>query len=426
LPTLVVVGAQWGDEGKGKVADFLSAQADTVVRYQGGPNTGHTVLVGGREFRLRLVPAGIIHGKACVLGNGMVLDLESFFAEMEDLRRQGCDTSRVWVSDAAHLILPYHRELDAAEEALRGAGAIGTTLRGVGPAYRDKTARNGLRVGDLLDPAGFREKLRANLDQTNAVLRKVHGAGGFEPEALAAQLLAYSEAIRPHVTDTAVLVNEAIDRGERILFEGAQGTMLDLDHGTYPYVSSSNSTAGGACIGSGVGPSRIDRVIGVAKAYTTRVGRGPMPTELAGAEGDRLRQQGREFGTVTGRPRRCGWEDAVVLRYAVRVNGLGGLALTKLDTLTGLDPLRVCVAYERDGRRLEYPPHDAAGLGECRPVYEDLAGWQDDISGVSRWQDLPAAARRYVERLEEICGVPVVLVSVGAERGQTMQRAEVF
>jgi adenylosuccinate synthase len=426
MPTLVVVGAQWGDEGKGKVADFLAAQADVVVRYQGGPNTGHTVIVAGREFKLHLVPSGIVHGKTCVMGNGMVLDIEAFFSEMAELRRQGCDTRAIWVSDAAQLILPYHLELDAAEEAQRGEAKIGTTLRGVGPAYRDKAARTGLRVGDLLHEETFRSRLRANLEQTNAVLRKVHGARGFDAEELGTRLLGYAAELRPQVTDTVRLVNERIDRGERVLFEGAQGTMLDLDHGTYPFVSSSNATAGGACIGAGVGPSRIDQVIGVAKAYTTRVGEGPMPSEIEGPEAERLREQGHEYGVTTGRPRRCGWFDVPVLRYAALVNGLHGVALTKLDTLSGLDPVRLCVAYERNGRRIDLPPHDAVSLAECRPVYEDLPGWQGDLSSATGWEDLPANARAYVERIEAAVGVPVVLISVGAERTQTMQRRPLF
>jgi adenylosuccinate synthase len=426
MPTLVVVGAQWGDEGKGKITDFLSARADTVVRYQGGHNAGHTVVVDGREFRLQLVPSGIVHGKRCVIGNGVVLDPGAFLEEVRSLAERGCDVGRIYVSDAAHLILPYHKELDAAEEEQRGAGRLGTTLRGVGPAYRDKAARVGVRVADLLNPSVFRRKLEANLAQTNELLRKVYGRPGYDAAALAEELLAHAEALRPHVTDTARLINRAVERGERVLFEGAQGTMLDLDHGTYPYVTSSYPTAGGACIGSGVGPGRIDRVIGVAKAYTTRVGDGPFPTELTGPAGDHLRERGREYGVVTGRPRRCGWLDAVALRHAVLVNGLDALCVTKLDTLCGFDRVRVAVAYEYRGRRLEDFPHDSEVLEGCTPVYEELPGWDGDLTGVTRFDDLPKAARAYLERLEALTGVPVVLVSVGADRGQTMQLHDPF
>ncbi|HVB10383.1 MAG TPA: adenylosuccinate synthase [Bacillota bacterium] len=422
MPTLVVVGAQWGDEGKGKVTDYLSAEADTVVRYQGGTNAGHTVIAGGREYRLHLVPSGIVHGKVCVLGNGVVLDPAAFLQEMDELAAQGCDVGRVVVSDNAHLILAYHKALDRSEETGRGEARIGTTLRGVGPAYRDKAARIGVRAGDLRYP----DLLRRRLDGAVAAANQALGQTEFHSAALADELLALAPRLLPLLRDTAELVNQAIDRGDKVLFEGAQGTHLDIDHGTYPFVTSSHPTAGGACIGSGVGPTRIDRVVGVAKAYTTRVGDGPFPSEELGPEGDLLRERGGEYGTTTGRPRRCGWCDVPVLRHAALVNGLGGLCVTKLDTLSGLSRVRIVVAYEHEGRRLTGFPHDVDLLAQVRPVYEEVPGWSDDLSGAQRFEDLPATARAYLDRVAELVGVPVVMVGVGAERGQTLPRESMF
>lgn len=426
MPTVVVVGAQWGDEGKGKITDFLSAQADTVVRYQGGHNAGHTVLVGQREFRLHLVPSGIIHGKRCVIGNGVVLDPWAFLEERDRLAAQGLDVARIAISDAAHLILPYHQALDAAEEERRGAGRLGTTLRGVGPAYRDKAARQGIRVGDLFRKDSLAARLRANLAQhTDDTLRN-HELPPVDADALLDRLAAAAERLAAHVQDTTQLINAAIDAGERVLFEGAQGTLLDIDLGTYPYVTSSHPTAGGACIGSGVGPSRIERVLGVSKAYATRVGDGPFPTEQVDAIGDRLRERGQEFGTTTGRPRRCGWLDTVVLRRAVMVNGLAGLCITKLDTLSGVGPLRVAVAYECRGQRISVLPNHVDDLAACRPIYEDMEGWDDDLGQLRDVSDLPPAARRYLMRVAELAGCPVEMVSVGAERAQTIALRDPF
>ena len=426
MPTIVVVGAQWGDEGKGKITDFLSEQADTVVRYQGGHNTGATVLVGGREYRLHLVPAGIVHGKRCVIGNGVVLDPWAFLEERDQLAAQGLDTQRILISDAAHLILPFHQALDAAEEVRRGAGKLGTTLRGVGPAYRDKAARLGVRVGDLYRTRSLEARLQANLTQhTNDALRN-HGLPPVDPTALLARLQEVAARLEAHVTDTALVINEAVDAGERVLFEGAQGTLLDIDHGTYPYVTSSHPTAGGACIGAGIGPSRIDRVLGVSKAYSTRVGDGPFPSELEGQLGDELRRKGREYGTTTGRPRRCGWLDAVALRRAVMVNGLSGLCITELDTLSGLGPLQVAVAYECRGRRVTVLPNNLEDLGECRPVFEQLEGWDDDLGQLRDVSDLPPAARGYLSRVAELVGCPVEVVSVGAERAETIALRDPF
>lgn len=426
MSTLVLVGAQWGDEGKGKIVDFLSEEADMVVRYQGGANAGHTVVVGGREYKLHLIPSGVLNHKVCVIGNGVVIDPAQLLAEMDGLTQAGYDVSRVYVSDCAHVILPYHKLLDALEEQARGDRKIGTTGRGIGPAYRDKSARAGIRMADLFHPERFRDRLLHHLDQVNSVLERVYHARPLDGEALVAEYLAYADRLRAHVTDTSALVNDAIDRGHKVLFEGAQGTLLDIDHGTYPYVTSSHPTAGGACIGAGVGPTRIDSVMGVAKAYTTRVGDGPFPTEETGATGAWLRERGREFGTTTGRPRRCGWLDAVALRYAVRVNGLASLALTKLDTLTGLDTVRVAVAYECDGGRSERWPHSVEDLQRCRPVYAELPGWKEDVSGARRLEDLPRNAREYLALVEEHVGVPLAIISVGPDRAQTISLRQAF
>ncbi len=425
MPSVVVVGAQWGDEGKGKITDYLSAQADTVVRYQGGHNAGHTVVVGTREFRLHLVPSGIIHGKTCIIGNGVVIDPWAFWEERDRLVAQGLDVGRVVISDAAHLILPFHQELDAAEEERRGAGRLGTTLRGVGPAYRDKAARLGIRVGDLFRASTLRQRLEANLRHTNPALEG-HGRPSVDADALYQRLREIALRLEPHVADTVVRVNDALDRGERVLFEGAQGTLLDLDLGSYPYVTSSHPTAGGACVGAGVGPSRIDRVLGVTKAYSTRVGDGPFPTEIEGPLAEQLRQKGGEFGTTTGRPRRCGWLDAVVLRHAVLVNGLWGLCVTKLDTLSGVERIRVAVGYRLNGRRIEHLPHDADDLAACEPEYEELSGWHGELGALRTREDLPRAAQAYLACIEDLARRPVVLVSVGAERGQTIAWQDVF
>ena len=425
MPAVVVVGAQWGDEGKGKITDYLAAQADTVVRYQGGNNAGHTVVVGSTEYRLHLVPSGVVHGKRCVIGNGVVIDPWAFLDERDDLAAKGLPVERVLVSDAAHLILPYHQALDAAEESSRGADRIGTTLRGVGPAYGSKSARQGLRVGDLCDPGVLSRRLEFILPHVDRDLTG-HGLPTVDRPVLFDRLVAASERLRPHVADTVRVVNDALTSGERVLFEGAQGTLLDLDLGTYPYVTSSHPTAGGACIGAGVGPSRIDCVLGVTKAYTTRVGDGPFPTELHDDTGERIRHQGREFGTTTGRPRRCGWLDAVVLRHAVMVNGLSGLCVTKLDTLAGLGRLRIASAYDLDGRRIEDLPHDAESLARCRPIWEELDGWDGPLGDLRDVQHLPSAVQAYLRRVEALTGAPVSMVSVGAERSQTIALRDPF
>lgn len=418
---LVVVGAQWGDEGKGKVVDVLAERARVIARYQGGPNAGHTVHVGEHAFVLHQIPSGVLHpGTLCLLGNGVVLDPLQFFAELDELVARGIDVAgRVWVSWRAHLLLPYHRCLDRALEERRGAARLGTTGRGIGPAYEDKVARHGLRVVDLADADRARDRLREGTERANVRLRAL-GAAPLDPERVLAEVLGVRERLLALGADTGRLVSEALDRGERVLLEGAQGALLDLDHGTYPYVTSSTTTAGGAAVGVGIGPTRIDAVLGVVKAYTTRVGAGPFPTELPSPEQERLRELGGEFGATTGRPRRCGWFDAVVVRYAARVNGLSGLAVTKLDVLDTLPEVRLAVAYEIDGARVDEVPADLDALGRARPIYETLPGWQRPTAQARRWEELPTAAQAYLRRLEELTGVPLWYVSVGSRRDQML------
>jgi adenylosuccinate synthase len=421
---LAVLGAQWGDEGKGKIVDLLTPNFHIVARYQGGHNAGHTVYVNGRKFVLRLIPSGMLHpGVVCVIGNGVVIDPTALFAEIDELTTAGIDvTGRLVVSDKAHLILPYHRDLDLLSEARRGERKIGTTSRGIGPAYEDKIARRGVRVGDLADPVGLEKNIRDNVTARN---RLVHDSV-MEVEPVLATLLDQATRLLPLVRDVSLMLSEAARDGRRIMFEGAQGTLLDIDHGTYPYVTSSNATIGGVCTGLGIGPRAIDAVLGVAKAYTTRVGEGPLPTELTGPIGDRLRETGQEFGAVTGRPRRCGWYDAVAVRYAVRVNGLDWLALTKLDVLDGLPELQVCTSYRCRGSNLTEMPGDLAQLAACEPVYETLPGWTAPTRGVRRYEDLPREARAYVARLEDITGVPAAIVSTGSGRDDTIMREGVL
>lgn len=427
MSAVVIVGAQWGDEGKGKVIDFLAEQADVVVRHQGGNNAGHTVVVDDQEFKLHLVPSGILYqDKLCVIANGVVIDPKVLLEELQYLNDRGVDTSRLRISSKAHVVMPYHAKMDALNEDRRGDQKIGTTLRGIGPAYMDKAARVGIRVGDLMHPDEFRERLGRVLDEKNHVLTRAYGAEPFDFDQLYHDFLDYGAALKPYVADTAILVNQAIDQGERVLFEGAQGTMLDIDHGTYPFVTSSHPSAGGAAIGAGVGPTKIDRVYGVAKAYTTRVGDGPFPTELLDATGEDIRERGHEYGTTTGRPRRVGWLDAVVLRHAVRVNGLSGLAVTRLDVLDGLKELKIATAYQYQGETLSEFPDSAWAFRDAKPVLETLPGWDESIGQVRRLDELPAACQRYLTRIEEVVGVPVVLVSVGRERSHTIPLSELF
>ncbi|MDA8206560.1 MAG: adenylosuccinate synthase [Thermaerobacter sp.] len=427
MSAIVVVGTQWGDEGKGKVIDFLSEQADVVVRHQGGNNAGHTVVVHDREFKLHLVPSGILYPDTlCVIANGVVIDPKVLLEEIAYLEARGVDVKRLRISSKAHVVMPYHSKMDALNEERRGDQKIGTTLRGIGPAYMDKAARVGIRVGDLLHPGEFRDRLARVLEEKNHVLSRAYAVEPFDVDEMYDTFLAYGQAIKAYVSDTSRLVNAAIDRGQRVLFEGAQGTMLDIDHGTYPFVTSSHPSAGGAAIGAGVGPTKIDRVYGVAKAYTTRVGDGPFPTELTDAVGEDIRTRGHEFGTTTGRPRRVGWLDAVVLRYAVRVNGLSGIAVTRLDVLDGLPSLKIATAYEYQGARLTEFPDTSWQFRDVVPVYETLPGWDQPIGSVRRLEDLPLNARLYLGRIEKAVGVPVVLVSVGRERSHTIPLQSLF
>ena len=423
MPAVVVVGAQWGDEGKGKATDQLGQDVDYVVKFNGGNNAGHTVVIDGERFAFHLLPAGVLTpGVTPVIGNGVVVDLEVLFSEIAEIESRGKDASRLRISANAHLIPSYNRLMDQATERHLGERKIGTTGRGIGPTYADKMNRVGLRVQDLFDESILRQKVRSALDQKNGVLTKILGADAVDPEAVADELLSYAERVRPMVIDCSLVLNDALDAGKTVLFEAGQATMLDIDHGTYPFVTSSNPTAGGACTGTGVGPTRIDSVVGVVKAYTTRVGEGPFPTELNDEVGERLREEGGEYGVTTGRPRRCGWHDAVVTRYACRVNGLTDLVMTKLDVLTGHETIPVCVAYDVDGERVEEMPLTQTGFHHAQPVYEELPGWSADISGVRRFEDLPVNAQRYVLRIEELARTRISAIGVGAGREATISR----
>jgi adenylosuccinate synthase len=425
VPATIVVGTQWGDEGKGKFTDLVARDMQMVIRYQGGHNAGHTLVVGGESFALQLVPSGVLYDHIVpMIGNGVVVDPRVLLAEVDALEARGVDCSRLKVSGNAHLIMPYHQQLDALHERHLGDAKLGTTKRGIGPAYADRSMRLGLRVQDLLDPKIFRQKLDVALGMTNKVLTKVFNRLPIDAEAIMEQYIGEcAPRLEPHVADTVGLVHEALDAGQHVLLEGAQATFLDLDHGTYPFVTSSNPVAGGACTGSGVGPLHIDRVIGIAKAYVTRVGAGPFPTELIDEVGDHLVDVGHEFGTNTGRRRRPGWLDAVMLRQAVRVNSLSEVALTKLDVLDSLDRVKVCVAYELDGERFRYMPYHQSVLHKVTPVYEELPGWGTDLSAVTAPAELPAAASSYIQFLEDQIGVPIRLVGVGPGREQFLDMA---
>jgi len=421
MSTVVVVGTQWGDEGKGKITDYLAESAEVVARYQGGNNAGHTIIFDGNKYKLHLIPSGIFYkDKICVIGNGMVVDPRALVKELEYIQSFGFSINNLRISDRAHVILPYHIKLDGVEEDSRGENKIGTTRKGIGPAYMDKAARIGIRIADLLDPEEFKRKLERNLAEKNRLLEKVYNTTGFDLQEVLDEYLVVAEIIRPYVADTSVVLNDAIDRGNRVLFEGAQGVLLDIDQGTYPYVTSSNPIAGGVTIGSGVGPTKINQVIGVAKAYTTRVGDGPFLTELTDAVGDHIREVGFEYGTTTGRARRVGWFDSVVVRHARRVSGITGLAITKLDTLTGIETLRICTAYKYNGEFIESFPANLNLLAKCEPVYEELPGWTEDITGVRNLNDLPENARHYIERITQLTGIPMSIFSVGPDREQTV------
>jgi adenylosuccinate synthase len=424
VPATVIVGAQWGDEGKGKIVDLLAQDSDIVCRYQGGPNAGHTIVVDGETYKIRALPSGIVRGKPCVIGNGCVVDPEVLIAELDEFESRGHSTSLVYLSGNAHLIMPWHLAIDQASERRLGKLAIGTTRRGIGPCYADKAMRLGIRVQDILDPKILRQKIEVALAEKNLWLVRVYESEPFDLETVAAQYESYAQRLRPYVTDTSLYVDRALREGKAVLFEGAQATLLDLDHGTYPFVTSSNPVAPNAATGVGVGANRIDRVIGVAKAYMTRVGEGPFPSEIEGPDQDRMRELGHEYGTVTGRSRRCGWLDLVALRYAVRVNGIDQLALTKLDVLSHFSEVPVCVRYRlrSDVETDDFPAHQS-DFHAARPIYETLPGWEEPLDGCASVADLPDAARRYVEFVERELGVEVTLIGTGAERTSVLTRA---
>jgi adenylosuccinate synthase len=421
LANVIVIGAQWGDEGKGKITDLLSRSADVVVRSQGGVNAGHTVVVAGQTFKLHLIPSGILYSNTeCIIGSGTVIDPQVLIEEIEQLKALGVTVDNLHISQTAHVTMPYHRKIDQASEESRGEYKIGTTGRGIGPTYADKSERTGIRVLDLMNSEHLRKQLGWTINYKNVILEKLYNLPPLDPEKVIEEYLEYAEYLKPFVVDSSLKIYEAVNEKKNILFEGAQGTLLDLDHGTYPYVTSSNPIAGGACVGAGVGPTTIDRVIGVAKAYTTRVGEGPFPTELNDRVGELLGELGAEFGTTTGRRRRCGWFDAVIGRYAVRINGLDCLAITKLDVLDELEEIKVCVAYEIDGGICNHFPTNASHFANCKPVYKSLPGWQQDTTGCRSLADLPKKALNYLKYLAELMKVPIAIVSVGPGRDQTI------
>ncbi|MCM3715959.1 adenylosuccinate synthase [Halalkalibacter oceani] len=420
MSSVVVVGTQWGDEGKGKITDYLSEKAEVVARYQGGNNAGHTIVFGGEKYKLHLIPSGIFYkDKRCVIGNGMVIDPKALIEELAYLHERNVDTSNLRISNRAHVILPYHLKLDIVEEDRKGVNKIGTTKKGIGPAYMDKAARIGIRIADLLDKEVFEEKLERNLAEKNRMFEKYYEVEGFTKEEILEEYFEYGQQIEKYVCDTSVVLNDALDEGRRVLFEGAQGVMLDIDQGTYPFVTSSNPIAGGVTIGSGVGPSKINHVVGVSKAYTTRVGDGPFPTELHDEIGNQIREVGNEYGTTTGRPRRVGWFDSVVVRHARRVSGITDLSLNSIDVLTGIPTLKICTAYKYRGEIMEEFPASLKVLAECEPVYEELPGWDEDITGAKSLGELPVNARHYIERVSQLTGIPLTIFSVGPDRSQT-------
>jgi adenylosuccinate synthase len=420
MSSVVVVGTQWGDEGKGKITDFLSENAEVIARYQGGNNAGHTIKFNGETYKLHLIPSGIFNKeKISVIGNGMVVDPKALVAELAYLHEKGVTTDNLRISNRAHVILPYHLKLDEVEELRKGANKIGTTKKGIGPAYMDKAARVGIRIADLLDREIFEEKLQQNLEEKNRLFERIYETEGFKKEDILDEYFEYGQQIQKYVCDTSVVLNDALDEGKRVLFEGAQGVMLDIDQGTYPFVTSSNPVAGGVTIGSGVGPSKITHVVGVCKAYTSRVGDGPFPTELNNEIGNRIREVGREYGTTTGRPRRVGWFDSVVVRHARRVSGLTDLSLNSIDVLTGIETLKICTAYRYKDEVITEYPANLRILSQCEPIYEELPGWTEDITGVKSLDELPVNARHYVERVTQLTGVPLTTFSVGPDRMQT-------
>ncbi len=427
MSTVVISGAQWGDEGKGKIVDYLAAQADTVVRFQGGSNAGHTVTVGGEEYKLRLLPSGILYkGTTCVIGNGVVVDPQCLLEEIDNMQKRGVDTSNIKISNRAHVVMPWHKLIDALGEELRGANKIGTTKRGIGPCYIDKADRIGIRVCDLIDRDEFAAKVHSVLSVKNLLLQKVFNHAPLNAEEIISEYNAYADKLRPFVCDTISLLNAQIDAGKKILFEGAQATMLDIDYGTYPYVTASHPISGGVGIGAGVAPKKIDTVVGVVKAYCTRVGEGPFPTEQLNEIGDKLREAGHEFGTVTGRPRRTGWLDACVVKYAGKLSGTDYMAVTRLDILDSFDEIKMCTAYKINGELIDEIPASLKILAKVEPIYETFAGWKTDISKIRRYEDLPVNARKYLERMAQVTGIALGIVSVGPNRDQTIVLENIF
>lgn len=427
MKTVAIVGSQWGDEGKGKVIDYLATQADVVVRGQGGNNAGHTLVVDGKKYALHLIPSGVLNPETInVIGNGIVFDPKGFLDELAKLNADNIDTKNIKISDRAHVIFPYHKELDVLAEEARGDNKIGTTKKGIGPCYMDKTERSGIRICDLMDKEIFGKKLKAQVDAKSKVAKNIYGAEGFDFDSIYNEYLGYADQIRPFVDDTSVVVYEAIKAGKKVLFEGAQGTLLDLDLGTYPFVTSSHPTSGGFSVGAGVGPNMIKDVVGIVKSYTTRVGEGPFVTELNDETGDKIRTQGREFGTTTGRARRCGWFDAVIVRYAARVNGLTSISLMLLDVLSGFDTVKICTSYKMGDKGLKEFPASLEDLAKCEPIYEELEGWSEDLTAIEKYEDLPENAKKYIAKIEELIGVSVDMVSVGPNRTQTIVRKNIF
>ncbi|MCR4644604.1 MAG: adenylosuccinate synthase [Oscillospiraceae bacterium] len=424
MPANIVIGTQWGDEGKGKVIDILASRAQVVVRSQGGNNAGHTVVSGGQTYKLHLVPSGILYPDTmCLVGAGVVLDPKDFIGELDEMERRGISTANLKIDPRAHVVMPWHITLDGLSEQFRGGNDIGTTKRGIGPTYMDKYERCGIRVCDLIDPVLFEQKARSTGALKNKIITAVYGGEAHDLDAVIAEYKAYGERLKPYVADVSVLTYEAYKAGKTILFEGAQATLLDIDFGTYPYVTSSHPLSGGVCVGTGIGPKMIDNIIGVAKAYTTRVGKGPFPTELFDETGETIRNKGGEFGTTTGRPRRTGWFDAVIVRHSVRVNGLDGLAINKLDTLSGIGDLKICIGYVKpDGTKLHDFPSSLEELAECQPIYEEFPGFDDDISSCRTFDELPETCQKYIERLEELCECKVCMVGVGPDREQQIER----
>jgi len=427
MPVITVIGAQWGDEGKGKVVDMLAEKAGMIVRFSGGDNAGHTVINSYGEFKLHLIPSGIFYPHTvCIIGNGVVINPAVFISELDQLNQRGVDTTRLFISDRSHLIMPYHILLDGLEEELRGGKALGTTRKGVGPAFTDKTARLGIRTGDLLDKEILRERLQVVLEYKNTILTKVHGVNALSLDEVYNDYCRYAERLAPFIRETTVMVEEALNKGERVLLEGAQGSLLDPDFGSYPYTTSSSPLAGGGCLGAGVGPSKINHILGVFKAYCTRVGSGPMPTELKDEVGNLIRERAHEYGTTTGRPRRCGWFDAVAARFTSRINGLTGTAITRLDILDTFPGIKICVGYKLGKETINYFPSSITALEQCQPIYEELPGWQAPTTHITEYDKLPSLAKQYLDRLEELTACPINLVCIGPRREQTIIKTSIW